>query len=122
MMSAVRYVLFALLIGALPVMASAEGPVATVVTVKTPPGVTRAMIEGGFRQAVPVYQKVPGLIRKYFTVNDEVFGGMYLWKDRAAAEAWFNAQWRAKARATYGSEPTVTYFDAPVQIENSTVK
>lgn len=121
-MSAVRYVLFALLIGALPVMASAEGPVATVVTVKTPAGVTRAMIEGGFRQAVPVYQKVPGLIRKFFTVNDEVFGGMYLWKDRAAAEAWFNAQWRAKARATYGSEPTVTYFDAPVQIENSTVK
>lgn len=117
-MSAVRFALTALLIAGMTQVAVAESPVATVVTVKTPPGLSRAKIEGGFRQAVPTYEKVPGLIRKYFTVNDEVFGGMYLWKSRAAAEAWFNAQWRAKARATYGSDPTVTYFDAPVQIDN----
>lgn len=118
-MTAMRYALPALLMVAQSGLAAAESPVATVVTVKTPPGVTRPMIETGFRQAVPTYQKIPGLIRKYFTVNEESFGGMYLWKSRAAAEAWFNDQWRARARATYGSDPTVTYFDAPLQIDNS---
>ncbi|MBL0923162.1 MAG: monooxygenase [Sphingomonadaceae bacterium] len=97
----------------------AGSPVATIVTIKTPPGITRPMLEGGFKQAVPVYEKIPGLIRKYFIVNGDSFGGMYLWKDRASAEAWYSDAWKAKARATYGSEPQLTYFDAPVQIDRS---
>jgi hypothetical protein len=96
--------------------------VATLVIVKTPPGVSRAMIEAGFAKAVPLYQKIPGLIRKYFTVNDAGFGGMYLWKNRAAAEAWYSAEWRARAKATYGVEPELTYFDSPLQIDNSAGK
>lgn len=99
--------------------ASADVPVAVLVVVKTPPGVSRARIEAGFEASVPLYQKLPGLIRKYFTVNDDGFGGMYLWKNRAAADAWFSAAWRAKAKATYGSEPQVTYFDAPRLLDNS---
>jgi hypothetical protein len=97
----------------------AETPVATIVTIKTPAGITRPMLDGGFKQAVPVYEKIPGLIRKYFIANDDSFGGMYLWKNRASAEAWYSDAWRAKAKATYGSEPQLTYFDAPVQIDNS---
>jgi hypothetical protein len=98
---------------------SAETQVATIVTIKTPPGLTRPMLDGGFKQAVPVYEKIPGLIRKYFIVNGDSFGGMYLWKNRASADAWFNDAWRAKAKATYGSEAQLTYFDTPVQIDNS---
>jgi hypothetical protein len=97
----------------------AETQVATIVTIKTPVGITRPMLDGGFRQAVPVYEKIPGLIRKYFIANGDSFGGMYLWKNRASAEAWYNEAWHAKAKATYGSEPQLTYFDAPVQIDNS---
>ncbi len=97
----------------------AETPVAAIVTIKTPPGITRPMLDGGFKQAVPVFEKIPGLIRKYFIANGDSFGGMYLWKDRASAEAWFSDAWRAKARANYGSEPQLNYFDAPVQIDNS---
>jgi hypothetical protein len=97
----------------------AETTVATIVVIKTPPGVTRPMLDAGFKQAVPIYEKIPGLLRKYFIVNGDSFGGMYLWKSRAAAEAWYSDAWRAKAKATYGSEPQLTYFDAPVQIDNS---
>jgi hypothetical protein len=96
-----------------------ETPVATIVTIKTPPGITRPMLDGGFKQAVPVYEKIPGLIRKYFIANGDSFGGMYLWKNRASAEAWYSDAWRAKAKAAYGSEPQLTYFDAPIQIDNS---
>ncbi len=98
--------------------APVETRVATIVVVKTPPGVTRAMIEEGFAKAVPTYKKVPGLLRKYFTVNATGFGGMYLWKNRAAAEAWYSPEWRARAKALYGVDPELTYFDTPEQIDN----
>ncbi len=97
----------------------AEVPVATIVTIKTPAGINRTMLGAGFKQAVPVYEKVPGLLRKYFIANGDSFGGMYLWKNRAAAEAWYSDAWRAKAKATYGSDPQLTYFDVPVQIDNA---
>ena len=106
---------------AVPALASpppGETPVATLVVVKTPPGVTRAMIEAGFAKAVPTYKKVPGLLRKYFTVNAAGFGGMYLWKNRAAADAWYSPEWRARAKAAYGVDPELSYFDTPVQIDN----
>jgi hypothetical protein len=106
----------ALLLVSSPAFAK-DGKVTTLVVVKTPPGVTRAMIEDGFAKAVPLYQKVPGLIRKYFTVNTDGFGGMYLWKDRASAEAWYSDAWRAQCKARYGSECQLTYFDSPLQIE-----
>jgi hypothetical protein len=116
-------VILALSALALTTPASAEPlktdtPVTTLVVVKTPPGVTRAMIEAGFAKAVPLYQKIPGLIRKYFTVNETGFGGMYLWKSRAAAEAWFTPEWRARSKSTYGVEPELIYFDSPLQIDN----
>lgn len=104
-----------------PVMADSapvETRVPTIVVVKTPPGVTRAMIEEGFAKAVPTYKKVPGLLRKYFTVNATGFGGMYLWKNRAAADAWHSPEWRARAKALYGVDPELTYFDTPQQIDN----
>jgi heme-degrading monooxygenase HmoA len=98
---------------------SSELPVTVLVVVKTPPGVTRGQIEEGFRKAVPLYEKVPGLVRKSFTVNDEGFGGMYLWKNRASAQNWFNDSWRAKVKASYGSDPEVRYFDAPLTIDGA---
>jgi hypothetical protein len=100
-----------------PSFATPDTPVTTLVVVKTPPGVTRTMIEQGFIKSVPLYEKVPGLIRKYFTVNDAGFGGMYLWKNRAAAEAWYSVAWRDQCKARYGSECQLTYFDSPLQIE-----
>jgi hypothetical protein len=97
---------------------AAPSRVATLVMVKTPPGITRAQLEAGFKQAVPLYQSIPGLIAKYFIANDDSFGGMYLWKDRASAQAWYSEAWRAKAKAIYGVEPTLIYFDTPLQIDN----
>lgn len=93
-------------------------PVATIVTIKTPASISRPMLEVEFKRAVPIYEKIPGLIRKYFIADAEQFGGMYLWKDRASAEAWSSSAWRAKAKSLYGSEPEVRWFDVPVQIEN----
>ncbi len=100
-----------------------ETPVAVVVSIPIPPQAPREFVIGKFRESVLQYQMVPGLIRKYFTLSDDnKFGGIYLYKSRAAAQAWFNASWKAKAVATYGAEPSVTYFDAPVIIEGKNAK
>jgi hypothetical protein len=118
-----RSLALATLLAVTPHVAHAEGgTVTTLVVVKTPPGVTPAMIEQGFKGSVPLYQKVPGLIRKYFTVNAEGFGGMYLWKDRASAEAWYSDAWRTQCKARYGTDCQLTWFESPLQIEGMAAK
>lgn len=94
------------------------GQVAVVVTIPLPPGVPRAALPREFQASVPRYQALPGLLRKYYTIGDDHrFGGVYLWESRQAAEAWFTEAWRAQARATYGADPELTWFEAPVVIE-----
>jgi len=107
---------------ALPLSAAArpdapEGRVAVVVSIATPAGVTDAYLKGEFDKAAPRYQAIPGLIRKYFTIEPKRFGGIYYWSSKAAAQAWFNEAWTARARATYGADPIVTYYDVPLAID-----
>lgn len=92
--------------------------VATIVIAKIPPGVPRAKLEEGFAASVPTYQKIPGLIRKFYTVNSDSFGGMYLWQDRASAEAWFTPEFVARSKARSGVEPQIIYFESPIQLDN----
>lgn len=92
-------------------------PVVVVVNVPIPPGLSRDRVVGAMRQTVPQYEAMPGLTRKYFTLSDDGrFGGVYLWRSRAEAQAWFSDAWRKKSLATYGVAPEVTYYDAPIVI------
>lgn len=92
--------------------------VAVAVTAKIPPGASRARVEEGIVASVPTYQNIPGLLRKFFTVNEDSYGGLYLWTNRAAAEAWFTPDFVAKVKARTGADPQIIYFDSPVQIDN----
>jgi heme-degrading monooxygenase HmoA len=96
--------------------ADADSPsVTTWVSLPIPPGVTRAQLVAGFQAAVPEYQRVPGLLRKHFVIEaDGRFGGVYLWRDEAAARAWFSDSWRQRALKAYGAQPTLTWFDTPI--------
>lgn len=95
-----------------------QGLVTTVVIAKTPPGAPRAAVEDGMAKAVPAYQQIPGLLRKFFTISDDSYGGVYLWTNRAAAEAWFTPDFIAKVKARSGVEPQILYFDSPIQLDN----
>ena len=114
----------------LPTPSTAQAPpvvapsvqVAVSVSIPTPAGVPRATVEAGMARSVPTYAAVPGLIRKYFTIGQTDFGGLYLFRDRAAAQAWFSDAWRARVVATYGAQPTVTYFDVPLVVDNSVAR
>ena len=93
-----------------------SGPaVATLVEIPVPPGVDRAALLQGFRDSLPTYRAVPGLLRKYFILSDAGrFGGIYLWQDEASARAWHDAAWQDRVKARFGQPATVEWFDTPI--------
>lgn len=94
--------------------------VATLVAVPVPPGLPKAQLVQMFEGSTPQYRAIPGLIRKYYTVGaDGKAGGIYLWKDRASAEAWYSDAWRADVQKRWGAPAELSWFEVPVQIDNS---
>jgi hypothetical protein len=81
---------------------------------------TTEMAASIFRSTAPRYLGKAGLIRKYYIFNPETRkgGGCYLLEDKAAAEAVFDAEWRATVTKKYGSAPETTFFDTPVVVDN----
>ena len=45
-------------------------------------------------------------------------GAVYLWETRAAAEKTYDDAWRRSFIERYGADPSVTYFDTPVIVDN----
>jgi hypothetical protein len=89
----------------------AAEPVVTIVRVAKPWYAPDFYVRGAFAKAVPQYQSIPGLVHKSFTLSaDGRLGGIYQWRDRAAAEAWFNPAWFARVRERYGVDGTVSFY------------
>lgn len=93
--------------------------VATLVDIPMPADLGRERLLAGFQAAVPQYQRIPGLLRKHFTILQDAgasvqFGGVYIWKDAASAKAWFTDAWQQRVRDTYGHSPTIEWFDLPI--------
>src|SRR5262245_18582545 len=82
---------------------SSEKLTATIVIAKRPPNVPSDKLDQLIIASVPTYQRIPGLLRKFFTVNDESYGGMYLWADRKAAEAWLTPTCAAQVKERTGA-------------------
>ena len=87
-----------------------------------PKPVTRDEARGIFLTTAPTYRGLKGLYRKSYVVAEDgnSVGGIYLWNSRAEAEAVFTESWRAYVREKYNSEPSVTYFESPVTVDNVT--
>ena len=96
--------------------------ITTITTFRLPKPVTRDEARKIFLSTAPTYQGVPGLVRKVYVLSQEgdTVGGIYLWNSRADADAMYTEGWKAFVRGKYGTEPTVTYFDSPVVVDNLT--
>jgi hypothetical protein len=93
----------------------------TVITsFQLPKPITRDEARKLFLSAAPRYQEVAGLLRKYYVLSQDGSsgGGIYLWNSRAEAEAMYTESWKALARETYGADPSITYFESPVVVDN----
>ena len=96
--------------------------ITTITTFKLPRPITRDEARRIFLSTAPTYQGVAGLVRKSYVLSEDgsTAGGVYLWHSRADAEALYTARWRAFVREKYGTDPSVTYFDSPVVVDNVT--
>ena len=82
--------------------------------------VTREEARSIFLSTAPKYRGVAGLLRKTYLLSDDgkTVGGVYFWKSRREAEAMYTDAWRAFVHEKYDTEPTVTYFESPVVVDN----
>ena len=87
--------------------------VTAIVRFTLPEGKTHEEMAAAFERSAPLYRDVPGLVRKYYLVSDDVRtgGGVYLFESRADAERLYDDAWRAGLRERLGVEPTIEYFD-----------
>ncbi len=68
----------------------------------------------------PTYRNLEHLIAKSYLYREDgkLLGGFYHWESKAAAEAWYTDEWRARVVEANGVEPTVQYFEVTAQINN----
>jgi len=73
-----------------------------------------------FLSTAPKYRGVQGLLRKHYVLSQDgaTAGGVYFWKSRPEAEAMYTPSWRSFVREKYGTDPTVSYFESPVVVDN----
>ncbi|MEJ2379172.1 MAG: YdhR family protein [Pseudolabrys sp.] len=73
------------------------------------------------KKIAPKYKNLAGLVRKYYLRSEDGrrAGGVYLWESKAAAEAVYNGEWKARVKELYGSEPEIAWFDTPVIVDNA---
>lgn len=85
-----------------------------------PKPMTRAEARKIFLSTAPNYVGTKGLLQKHYVISQDgmTVGGVYLWNSRAEAEAIYTETWRTFVRAKYNCDPTVTYFDSPVTVDN----
>ena len=96
--------------------------ITTITTFQLPKTITLAEARTIFLSTAPKYQDVAGLIRKVYiySEDDNTVGGIYLWNSRADAEAMYTESWKAFVLEKYGTDPSVTYLESPVVVDNVT--
>jgi hypothetical protein len=86
-----------------------------------PAGMSRAEVIANFHATAPHWRANPDLVRKNYLYDPEGKrgGGVYLWRERAAAARWHDAAWREMARSRYGAIPRIEIFETPVLVDNA---
>jgi len=109
-------------LAAVPTASAAQPADAVVVIVRvpTPWYAPKRLVVSRMRDTIPDYARLPGLIHKAYSFERASgdFGGLYHWRSREAALAWFSPAWFERVRAERGVEGSVRMFDAPVAVDN----
>ncbi|MGD9947316.1 MAG: monooxygenase [Desulfobulbus sp.] len=94
--------------------------ITTIVEFKLPQPITIAQAKELFLSTSPKYLGMAGLLRKYYFLSEDgsKAGGIYLWQYRADAERIYSGEWRAFVREKYGTDPSLTFLETPVVVDN----
>lgn len=95
--------------------------ISTIVRFRLPPGETHKDAIEEIKKTLPIYQAAaPALIRKAIHIDAEAGVGtsIYLWAERAPAEAFF-ARASEMIKAKTGHAPDVEYLECDILVDNS---
>lgn len=94
--------------------------ITAIVLFDLPPGTTRARLLDLCRETAPDWRANPYLVRKNYLYDPEQRqgGGVYTWRDRAAAEHCLDEGFRARLAQRFGSAPRILFFETPVVVDN----
>jgi hypothetical protein len=94
--------------------------ITVIVEFKLPKPITTNQAREIFLSTAPKYQGMPGLLRKYYflTPDGAKAGGIYLWQSRDDADRVYTVEWKAFVRDKYGSDPSLTFLETPVVVDN----
>ena len=95
--------------------------ITVIVNFPAPKGATVESMTEAFNTTAPLYDGLPGLIRKCYLFDPEtgVGGGAYLWETRAQAEAFYDQAWRDRLTEKYGVPPDIRFCESPVIVDNA---
>jgi len=85
-----------------------------------PPGLTTQKAQALFDASIPIFEAMPGLIRKYFCFDEARGQGtsVYLWESREAAERCYgDPAFLERFRRTFGCDPTIDYLPAQLVVD-----
>ncbi len=97
--------------------------ITAIVQFKLPASVTRNQAREIISNVAPYFRDVPGLIRKYFLLSEDgsTAGGAYLWETREDAERFYSNGFRQSIIEQFGCEPSITYFETSVVVDNNLI-
>lgn len=85
-----------------------------------PEGIDDVTLTNKFAESVPRYRDIPGLVRKYYyRTEDSRGGGLYLFKDRASADAVFDDAFRTTLEERFGTPVTIEFLPTLIVLETS---
>lgn len=90
------------------------------ITFAIPSGMTREQLMENYRRSAPNWRANPDLLAKNYLFDPAagLGGGVYLWKSMDAAKRARDEAWMKRVRETYGSEPSIRYFETPIAVDN----
>ena len=95
--------------------------ITVIVEFKLPQPMSVEQARETFLSTAPKYRGMPGLIRKYYFLSEDSTkaGGIYLWESREHAERVYTDEWKAFVRGKYGTDPSLTWLECPVVVDNA---
>ena len=94
--------------------------VTAIVSYEFAPSLDPEQVRKYYEQAIPRFEELPGLHRKYFMISEDgrSGGSVYLWESREHALAFHDEKWKEFMRGKYGHRPHVRIYDCPIVVDN----
>lgn len=90
-------------------------------TFKVPADTSKAQLIETINATAHTYEGIPGLIRKYYAIAPDggSLAGIYLWENRAVADAFYTADWVAMVTRRWAGAPQRQDWETPMVVESA---